>query len=240
MSHPKSPICRYCRIRGYYKNPPDSPCEDMVLLHETPDLFFYGLADGQSKHPCSAQGALESLNALCQFIREQGILQLLQHPFPDELPCLLMQQIRRSLLSLSGTEGGRFEDYASTLLAMAADPNTGEYLIIHLGDGCAIGLTKEDNLLMLSCPENGISANYTWLTTSDTAVQHMHVIQGQLQNLKRICLLSDGANCLCRGRNISMQGRKLIAEGSWQALCNYLVQSRPADDAACILLNTEP
>lgn len=240
MKHPKSENlqlrARSCRIAAAHKQHTAEVCEDTVFLRQTPDLFFYGLADGQSQKPHCAPGGLESLKALECYIRAQGLSNLLDLPFPDELPCMLMRQIRRALLDLSGSGGGAFEDYASTVLAMAVEPATGRFLMIHLGDGCAVGLTRDGRLLLLSDPENRVNGRYTWLTTSETAVPHMRVTNGCLQDLKRIYLMTDGASRLCRGRNISLRGRELMTAGSWQELQDYLTGACPEDDAACIFL----
>lgn len=230
----KHPRIRFCRIRGARKRETHTPCEDRILLQQEPDLLFLGLADGQSRKPRCGQGAWEALNVLARMIRKLGIGWLLDHPFPDELPALLMQEIRKRLLDSACTDGADFHDYASTLLALAADPATGRYLLIHLGDGCAIGVTGENRLRMLSAPENGIDRHSTWLTTSRNAVSHLRIARGDISALKRIFLLSDGAVRLCRGQRISFMGHHLMQCGSWRDVRKHLCSFPPEDDASCI------
>lgn len=230
----KPPDIRFCRIRGARNRAAHIPCEDRILLQQWPDLLFLGLADGQSRKSHCGQGAWETLNVLARTVRELGIGWMLDHPFPDELPVLLMQQIRRNLLDSARADGADFQDYASTLLALAADPATGRYLLIHLGDGCAIGLSEDGRLRMLSAPENGIDRHSTWLTTTRNAVLHLRITRGALPSQKRIFLMSDGAVRLCRGQHISFMGHQLMHSGSWRSLRKFLSKSTPEDDASCI------
>lgn len=214
------------------------PCEDVIFTRETPELCFWGLADGQSGTRHGAQGAEACLKALEALIRETGLSRLLDHPFPDELPCVLMKTIRGSILSLCRIQGGVFRDYASTVLAMAMDPATGRYALVHLGDGCAVDIGKDRSLTMLSAPENGqASIHYTWLTTSDNAVAHLRLRFGYFSKDARVILMTDGVKQLCHGKNIPRQAREKLTNGSLADIAAYLRESDSLDDASCIVLD---
>lgn len=211
------------------------PCEDAVFLRVTGDFLFCGLADGQSGAAYGAEGGRACLEAIGDYLEEVGLQALLSAPFPDELPCTITRVFRRRLLALS--QKNPWKDFASTLLAIAVDLKTGQYVLLHLGDGCALSVSRDTEPGILSGPEQGLSLHHTWLTTSDNAVSHLRLSFGRLQGRKRLLLLSDGAVCLCRGQNIPWRAKDLLKTGTRDQLHQYLLQSKPADDATCILLD---
>ena len=215
----------------------EKACEDVYHILESENLLFYGLADGQSGALCGAEGGRAALEAVAEDIRRRGIETVLSCPFPDELPCLLMQRIRSRLLSLSEESGLPFREFASTLLAIAIHPATGRYLLLHLGDGCAVSVSQDRSTAIRSSPENGFDSRYTWLTTADTAVTHLRVSFGSLENIRRLLLLTDGARCLCQSKNIPRQAKEPICSGTPEKIHQLIRQSSPRDDASCILLD---
>lgn len=216
------------------------PCEDVLVRIEEPDFCFFGLADGQSGKRFGAAGGRASLDAVAAYVRRQGIEKMADYPFPDEFPCLMMREIRAGLRSVQAGRGGAYGDYASTLLAVGVDPVSDRYVFAHLGDGCLLAVREDGSLVLLSPPENGFTAQYTWLTTSENAVSHLQIGFGSLRGLKRMVLLTDGAACLCRGRNIPRPARELLQSGSRMQILELLKASDHADDASCIVLDVLP
>lgn len=212
-------------------------CEDVIYVEETEAYCFYGLADGQSGKRFGSKGGLVCLKRLAEYVSVHGVRSLAEYRFPDELPCMLTQEIRRCLLAQAERDGGDFSDYASTLLAIAIDPIEKQYILLHLGDGCALGVYPDDSVMMLSCPENGLTQYHTWLTTSDHAASHFRVTFGTLRNQKRMVFLSDGADSLCRGKNILPRAKTLLCRGSREEVVAFVRSSRPEDDAGCIVLD---
>lgn len=222
----------FCR-RGEYHAEREEPCQDVLRITEEADFCFYGLADGRTGAEAGAEGARAVLKEAEDWIRETGVGALEAYPYPDELPCLLLRRIRRRLEEKSREEKRPMEAYGSTLLAVGADPVTGRYLLIHLGDGCAVGV-REETAQILSPPENGVTRCHTWLTTSPNGVYHLRIRFGSWRNQDRILLLSDGAEGLCRGKRI-LQG-ELVASGTAEELGRFLQEKKPMDDASFLLL----
>lgn len=212
------------------------PSEDAVFLNSKQEYLFCGLADGQSGSRYGQAGGKACLEALWEHIASIGIGNFLDAPFPDEHPCSATRAVRQRLRQLSESRGTPLEEFSSTLLAAAIDLERGKYALLHLGDGCAVGVPSTGEPILISQPENGPSLNQTWLTTSENAVSHFRVRFGSLENKKRILLLSDGATCLCRGRNIPWRAKELLKYGAAQELHRQLLESEPRDDATCILL----
>lgn len=226
----------YVQVPGRLHRERDEPCGDIVVVQSHPEYLFCGIADGKSGAEFGAEGGRASLEAVTAYIHELGIGNLIHATFPDELPCMIIKEIRKKLLNLAGEKKAELQDFASTLLAIAVDQATGEYMLLHLGDGCALGIPETGDAAVLSPPENGLSFHHTWHTTSDHAVAHLHIRFGSLEGKTRILLLSDGASCLCGSGNIPRRAKPLLREGNKSQLQAYLEGSDPVDDASCVML----
>ena len=213
------------------------PSQDSVLLRAAGDFLFCGIADGQSGTRYGAEGGRACLEAVFEYLESAGPDSLIHGPFPDELPCMVVRSYRQRLIQLSRQYGADFKEFASTLLVIVANLRTGEYLLLHLGDGCAISIPRAGEPAILSGPDTGLTACHTWLTTSDHAVNHLRVRFGSLENKKRLLILSDGATCFCRGTNILWRTKELLKNGTSAQLRDRLLQSAPIDDAACLILD---
>lgn len=227
----------YVLVEGSRHSQQGLPCEDVVVVRESGDCLFCGIADGKSGALYGAEGGRASLESVFDYIAAVGIDSILNAPFPDELPCAMTKAFRRALLSLSEEKSVDRQEFASTLLAMIMDLKTGKFVLLHLGDGCAVSIPREEEPVLFSCPENGISSSYTWLTTSENAVSHLRIYYGSAENKKRMLLASDGASCFFSGRNIPWRIKELLKNGSDSEIIDQLIKSKPSDDAACIVLD---
>ena len=229
-----------CRYPGAEHQRQGMACEDVLYIRETAEFCFYGLADGRSGASHGAEGGMACLEAAADFLQHSGVAGLAGQPFPDEIPCLLMRKLRRRLLCLSQERGVEFREYASTLLAIGLDPATGQYVLLHLGDGCAVLVREFASMDVLGPPENGISNRHTWLTTAENAVPHLKVMFGTIRRNDRLLLMSDGVSCLCYGKNIPRQARALMLTGTREEITDHVRRANPRDDASCIVLDFLP
>lgn len=212
-------------------------CEDVIYLRETERFLFCGLADGQSGTKYGAEGGRACLEAVFEYMDSAGIGKIVSNPFPDELPCAFVTEFRRKLLSLAEIKKVSYKEFASTLLVLAVERETGKYILLHLGDGCAISIPRTGEPTVLSGPDVGLTAYHTWLTTSGSAVAHLRVLFGTVADKERLLLLSDGAVCFCRGRNIPWRTKEQLCRCTGTKLKEILIQSKPVDDAACIVVD---
>lgn len=226
----------WVQTEGSHHRENHQPCEDAVFLCTTPDYLFCGLADGQSGTLYGSVGGRACLEAISDHIASIGIGNFIDAPFPDEHPCSVTKIVRQKLLYLSESRSAPLKEFSSTLLAIAIDLKNGKFALLHLGDGCAVSVPLSGELAIISSPDNGPSLCHTWLTTSENAVSHFRIRFGSLENKKRILLLSDGATCLCKGRNIPWRAKELLKYSGPSELQEQLILSKPTDDATCILL----
>lgn len=212
--------------------------DDIIYTSENPELFFYGLADGQSGKKYCRQGAETVLESIGDYIQKRKIYDLLQYRHLDEIQYEIIRIVREKLGQLAIVSQAKISDFASTILAMGIDPMTGQYMTIHLGDGGILGKRNDGSLNFISAPENGITSKYTWLTTSEGALLHLRIGFGQICNYSRVVMFTDGAEAICRGTNISVGIRRILNENEDASqLAEMIYDSRPSDDATFISIN---
>ena len=223
---------------GQYHIADKLPCEDVYTTRYEGPFHFYGLADGQSGKRFCAVGGQTVLTAIAQYVKDKTISHLCSYAYIDELQYELIRMIRSTLSKLSEEYHADISEFSSTIIAVEIDANTKDYLIIHLGDGSVVGITKENSAVMLSAPDNGITNQYTWLTTSTDAMKHLRIYKSSIENLKRIVLLTDGATMLCRGRNMAKKAEPLLCDlDNPSNILQAIQQGNPVDDASCIVVD---
>ena len=230
-------IISQSQIEGNNHRQRSQSCEDVMFIRSTPDFLFCGIADSQSNTKYGMDGGYCCLDAIFNYISTMGIGNLFNTSFPDELPCMFVQEFRRKLLALAESRNAELKELSATLLAIVIDLKSKKYMTLHIGDGCALGVQNTGDISIISAPDNGASLYHTWLTTSLNAVSHFRITFGTLKYGMRILLMSDGATCFCKGRNISRQAKELIRNGSPSELQSHLLNSNPSDDASCIILD---
>lgn len=227
------------QVSGHLRRKAGSACEDVLFVKATDRLLICGIADGKSDAQYGAIGGQVSLETVAQYLENSGPDSIKNHPFPDEIPFMITIELRKRLLDLAHSMNANFKDFASTLQILIMDMLCNTYSLIHLGDGCMIGAETNGHISLLSAPDNGLTAYQTWLTTSPNAISHLRITTGSLEQKKRLLLMSDGAVCFCKGRNILHHARTLINTGSAEELLQYLANSNPADDASCIVIDLD-
>jgi len=212
-------------------------CEDTIYIRHIPDLSFYGIADGQSNKAHCAEGGRICLECAADFVQEYGIDCLRSYSFQDELPCILMQRIRKAISCRAEKIDASFSDYASTVLAVAIDRQQGWFVTLHLGDGAMLCTRKDRSIVPLCFEESGLSHGCTYLSTSANSISHFRISYGVLDNIDRIILFSDGLHSLCRGKNVPHRAAELLSSGSSEDVLAYVRRYSYEDDASCILLD---
>lgn len=213
-------------------------CEDVCVTVENQRFQFLGLADGQSGKKYCKLGAKAALTAIAQYVENKTVQNLMKYRYLDEIQYEIVQIIRGTLALLAKENDCDISELSSTIVATVIDKDTKNYLIIHLGDGAVVGVKKEEQVVMLSAPENGITQQYTWLTTSLDAMHHLQITRGSTKELKRMVLMTDGVTMLCRGRRITKKAEQLLCEvDDSMAIIDEIKNGKPQDDASCIIVD---
>ena len=212
-------------------------CQDVILRTETSEIYVYGLADGQSGKKYGRMGGRAALKCITEYLRNYRISEM-RSRYTDELQYEIMRQIRSCLTGLADLLQENVTEFSSTVVVLAVDPQTGEYVCFHLGDGGIIGRKRDGGVDWISAPENGMSARYTWLTTSKQSLAHFRITFGSLLYYNRILMLTDGASAISYGRNITSDAEGLILSApDPEAITELVSKDAPSDDASLIVID---
>lgn len=212
--------------------------DDIVVIIEKSNFCFYGLADGQSGKKHSKTGGREVLNAIAEYLEEKGINQLNKYQHMDEIQYEITRVIRNVLNKLSKQYQENISEFSSTIVVYAFNPVTCEDLVVHLGDGAIIGITSSNKIEMISSPENGITNQYTWLTSSSNSMTHIRISKGYIRKYHRVVLVTDGTTSICHGKNISFKSNEILGiNNSKKDVIAYVDNNVYRDDASCIVID---
>lgn len=212
-------------------------CEDITLIDQVDSIRFYGLADGQSGKCYCREGADDVLKAVFKYISDKGIRRMSQCKYIDELQYEIVKLVRECISELACSKDVDPSEFASTLLAFSYDVRNGDYVLIHIGDGCIIGDTPTKEPSIISFPENGFTSRYTWLTTSQEVLSHTRISFGNIETLKRIIMVTDGASNITKGKNLLEKAKDVLHNGSRKDIIHYIMSGDPEDDAGCIVVD---
>ena len=231
-------VCLQCTGQRHLRE--GAPCQDSAFFESTDRMSFFGVADGQSGQPHSAEGAQLALQALYRTLRGRSLEQLEQLPYPDELAYELLHAVRAALQQKAAEYHAGVEEFASTLIFLAVDRTTGRSLCLHLGDGALLGVKTDGTAQTISSAENGWLAHSTWLTTSVGALSHLRISFSSLEPYRQLLLLTDGAPAFSCISALTHRARELTTRSGAACLQEALQRALPADDATCMLITLSP
>jgi serine/threonine protein phosphatase PrpC len=184
-----------------------SPCQDRVYSQELDGVTVISLADGAGSCLKSEIGAEISTKYIADFICKNFNTIFKQKEKISSKK--IIENITNALSVKTKEMNLSLKDFSSTLLFVAVRDD--KYIAGHIGDGM-IGYFDNNNVKVLSNPENGEYANQTFFTTSSNAVNHFRIYKNKLNNIRGFILMSDGSyECLFdKKNNILTQANKTI------------------------------
>lgn len=210
------------------------PNQDVVLNYTNSTVSILGLADGQGSKKMSAVGGQVVLEHVAAFIDRVGMDSIMSYRYKDELVYDIMRVIRECLQEKAETSNIDIDDLSSTLVLIAIDKTSGRFVTMHLGDGIILGVRNE-SIIFISSPDNGVTSQYTWLTTSQGALNHLRINYGDVADYDRIILVSDGAYDICHGKRVQHRARHLLLSAKQNDIIEYMLRSQHEDDATIII-----
>lgn len=178
-------LCYACAVQiGSGHRQRGLPCQDSARGFAGPGGCAIALADGAGSRPDSHFAARAVTQALGQalardFDRWYGM------PDPVLGPALL-DLARRAV-----EEEAPGVPPACTLLLFAVGEQ-GRCLLVHLGDGAALGVGPGGGML-LSGPENGEEENITYFVSNSDAADHLRIRRQLPPDCHTVLLCSDGS-----------------------------------------------
>ena len=167
------------------------PCQDYVAARESNEVTCISLAKGAGSRARSEIGAQVAVTATLAFVCKnfESLWQNMDKHNAKAAQRLVnrcLDAFRRKVAKL----GGDINDLACTLSFVAY--SRGRYLAGHLGDGVIASVDADGQLLALSHPENGESANTAPLLTDHKAASRLRLYRGQIEATTGFAIMSDG------------------------------------------------
>lgn len=193
----------YVTGRGHYLN--NVSCQDrtfeLIKSHSTGTFYGLALADGAGSCKYSDLGAEIITEKILSFIKSNFSSLFRSNKISQDL----LDYIDAALNNVAKEQNIEVKDLSSTLLFVALKED--KFIIGHIGDGVIGVLDKNNEIHVLSHPENGEFSNSTYFTTSSNYPSRMRIKKGVIQNSIGFILMSDGtANSLYDIKN------KILAE----------------------------
>lgn len=168
-----------------------TPCQDAYAVKLRGGVGCIALADGAGSRRHSDRGAQICVDSVSRFLIKQfDVLLELSKMRPESVSEMILRVALVALRRHVRRKKYGIEDLACTLLFAAY--KDGNVLAGHLGDG-VIGIQDEDEIRVLSFPENGEYANSTYFVTDKGVQSRLRIYQFDISGKAGVILMSDGA-----------------------------------------------
>ena len=164
-------------------------CQDKTFIYETPSALAVALADGAGSAKMSHYGAETVTKEVCKLLCGR-FDEFYNSSTPMPVKSVILSHLLNELHDTAAEKNCEIADLASTLLAVVISDN--RFLIIHLGDG-VIACVRNDEIKVVSRPQNGEFVNTTYFVTSPHALEMMNLIRGFAAVISGFVLMSDGS-----------------------------------------------
>lgn len=176
----------YAKQQGSYHKAKNIPCQDYVSGQKTADACVIALADGAGSYETAELAAKAAVDIAVNSLSSDF----------DYWYYMDMESFREEFISMCRDavwSAGRELDAACTLLVYAVSSDERD-IAIHIGDGYIFGRKYNDELTVVSYPENGEEPNQTFFLSDFNAPQHLHVVKNEFTDYSGVMLCSDGAS----------------------------------------------
>lgn len=182
-------------IRGVAHINHDMPCQDSHVWRALPGgAVVVAVADGAGSASLSQLGSMRAALAAVEWVTE-----LMQDSWPRsedewrEMLSAALQTAHESVLEAARRRQVEPRELATTLIVMVATPYGAA--AAQVGDGAAIVMNSERDLLAITAPQRGEYINETLFFTSPDYLKSMQFALWQ-GNVAGLCVISDGLQLL--------------------------------------------
>lgn len=177
----------YIQGRGHAQN--NIPCQDRIYTLMDKDVKIISLADGAGSCKFSHFGAEIITQSTCENIVKifDDLYEMNEAQIQETIIEFGLEKLQKKAIELETD----IDDLSSTLLFVAIKND--KFIAGHIGDG-VIGYFFNENIDVLSYPDNGEYANITYFVTSNGARKYLRIYRGELINITGFILISDGTS----------------------------------------------
>lgn len=189
-----------------------SLCKDTVYFRENGEHGFYSLADGLNSRKKSHIGAKIFQKAIADFWEERPE-SFFQKPL-NVIKAEVIEIEKKVLYNLS-QQGFNVEDYESTMMILLISEKHKRFKWMHIGDGLILKERSSGEMEIVSYPQNGITSQFTFTTTSKPHERYLRMGEGNLEDIKRFMLFTDGAIApFYKERKLTETGEDFLKRGT--------------------------
>lgn len=170
--------------------------------------YVYGIiSDGAGSSDYAKEAAWCTVNSVGDFCYKTG-----SEFFKDEKESAryLIFEIQQALFERAKELNTDLSQMMCTLVLLAVNTKTMQYVTVHIGDGL-IAKTTKDKTEIISYPENGATKQYTYMVNSPNVMKHLRVKSSDYESKTEFFVCTDGAveDCYYTNQYIErMQGIK--------------------------------
>lgn len=172
-------------VRGLAHAARQEPLQDAISYCRSDERAVIALSDGAGSSPYSQEGARIAVLTITQLVQEQ--FDALYAMEDEKLAAYLTQAIQTRLQESSYP----LSLLKSTLLFYAV--NNDACLYGHIGDGMMFSVDENEQIQVLSMPENGEEKNETFFISEENAALHLRLHKGKHPLSSSVLLCSDGS-----------------------------------------------
>nr|WP_076780645.1 protein phosphatase 2C domain-containing protein [Lachnoclostridium phocaeense] len=205
-------------------------CKDVEYTLISGDRQVFSLSDGVTKKKYAVQGARKVQEALGSCLAGMPDEELWSD---EKVKRRCIDLLRDTIRDLSEQAGADREEFASTLMMLAAQRDTGKIRWIHIGDGL-IFQTQDGQVQVVSHPRYGITPKYTFATTSQNMERHFRT--GVIDRPERVGMMTDGAMArFYRERELTDLARQVLVQ-KMENVEEVLRRQEEKDDQSLFLI----
>lgn len=217
--------------------------QDYARYEEKDEITVVALADGAGSYLYAREGAECVVNHITKYMYKN--VQTLMLESEDNIAYNISCEIAHALNCYCKTHDNvKKEMLGSTLLLVCKYKE--KYIAIHLGDGLIGAVTADKEIKVLSYPQNGITRQYTYLTTSSDLLKYLRVYKGICnQNMHgndeihKFFLITDGFMNICYDwstRCFDKEFVNYLIEGNYKEVEERICSLELFDDSTLLVL----
>lgn len=203
--------------------------EDYTCYRESDRFVVIALSDGVSTCTNSKVGARVAAEATAKIFFEKAEYFF---EFSEEMICdYVMSHVIYELNKCVSTNGGKLEDYSSTLAAVLYDKKEEKYIVLNLGDSLILA-TGFGKTQIIGRPSDSTSGCPCTTTINAKALTNIIKLEGAFE---AVTIMSDGAWRELFDRNeLRREVEAMLISGALDEIKSFLDERDIADDSSFI------
>lgn len=161
------------------------------------EYIYCIISDGAGSSNYAKEAAWCTVNSAGDFCYKNG-----SEFFKDEKGTAkhLVFEIQQALFERAAECNTDLSQMMCTLVLLAVNTKTMEYVTVHIGDGL-IAKTTKDKTEIISYPENGVTKQYTYMVNSPSVMKHLRVKSDDFESDAKFFVCTDGVTENCYSTN---------------------------------------